>query len=137
MCGEEAVDRAPLLQTKLTTNEFISQFKENWTNTKETEINSVEIINDPFKLCVVKDFLEEADFLRKIREEFNEIQWNQRSLDLYEFHQSKDLQYVELPYLKQFYQFLKNDVMKWVSCNFRLVLLFVYRIFSSYPILPD
>lgn len=116
VCGEKPVENVPSLRCELTDSKFVSRFKENWVDTKDTEIERVELLREPFKLCVVKDFLQDADFLLKIREEFNEIEWNQRSLDLYEFHQSKDLQHLELPYLKLLYEFLKNDVMKWVLC---------------------
>lgn len=92
----------------------MDSFKQNWIDVKENDIEQIEIITEPFKLCVVKDFLQDPEFLLKIREEFNEIDWNQRSLDLYEFFQSKDLQHIELPHLKLLYEFLKNDVLKWV-----------------------
>lgn len=116
VCDEKPVENVPSLRCELTDSKFMSRFKENWVDTKESEIERVELLKEPFQFCVVKDFLQDAEFLSKIREEFNEIEWNQRSLDLYEFHQSKDLQYLELPYLKLLYEFLKNDVMKWVLC---------------------
>lgn len=59
--------------------------------------------------------MQDAEFLSKIIDEFNEVEWNERSLDLYEFYQSKDLQHINLPHLKLLYEFLKEDVMKWVS----------------------
>lgn len=108
------MEKLPFLRDDLNGKKFIDQFKQNWLDGVECKIDGVEIIAEPFKVGVVKNFLQDADVLLKVREEFNEIEWNQRSLDLYEFYQSKDLKYIELPYLKLIYEFLKNDVMKWV-----------------------
>lgn len=115
LCEEKPVEKIPLLRDELADGKFQSNFKEGWIGDgKEDAIGGVEIITQPFKMGVVKDFLQDAEFLLKIREEFNEIEWNQKSLDLYEFYQSNDLQHIELPHLKLLYEFLKNDVMKWV-----------------------
>lgn len=127
LCEEKAIEKLPLLRANVADSKFLSKFKENWIDVKETEIESVEILTQPFKLCVVNNFLEDADFLLKIREEFNEIDWNQRTLDLYEFFQSSDLQHVELPHIKLLYDFLKTDVMKWVFLkNFNQCIFFVH-----------
>lgn len=114
LCEEQSVEKVPSLRASLANEKFVSRFKNDWVDVKEAQMDGVEILKEPFKLCVIKDFLQDPDFLLKIREEFNEVEWNQRSLDLYEFFQSKDLQHIELPYLKLLYEFLKNDVIKWV-----------------------
>lgn len=131
VCAEKAVEKTAVLRPDLGESKFVEQFKENWIGGKESEVGGVAIKTEPFQVGVVQDFLEDADFLLKIREEFNEIEWNQRTLDLYEYYQSKDLQHIELPHLKLLYEFLKNDVMKWVFTPFFVVFVFV---FFSLPI---
>lgn len=112
------VEKTPELRGDLKAEKFVGEFREKWAGTEGVSgaVGGVEIVREPFKVGVVQDFLEDGgEFLLKLRDEFNQIEWNQRSLDLYEFYQSKDLEQVELPHLKLLYEFLKNDVMKWVN----------------------
>lgn len=74
----------------------------------------MEIIIEPFKLCVIKNFLEPNFVLNEVRNEANRIKWNKRRLDLYEFWQTDDLVNAKEKYLKKVYDFLKTDVMPWV-----------------------
>lgn len=94
---------------------FINNLTEYWNKNVPLLHKNVEILVDPFKLCVIKDFLHSEELVKDIRQEFYELNFNQRNMDLYEFFQSKDLQYLNSPHLKNFYEFLKNDVMNWVG----------------------
>lgn len=93
---------------------FIKNFKHTWKQNLPLLNKSLELIVDPFKVCVLQNFLHNMDLVNNIREEFYELDFNQRNMDLYEFFQSKDLKYLNSTYLKDFYQFLKTDVMNWV-----------------------
>lgn len=96
---------------------FIDSFKEVWKSDKPiVESSTHEIITEPFKLCVLKNLLHDPSILDNVRQEFNEINWNHRNMDLYELFQSEDLKRLsEFKYINMIYEFLKTDVMNWVS----------------------
>lgn len=104
----------PCLNGKLMEEQFISSFKQNWQANTNLIMKPVEFITDPFKVCIVDDFIECTDILDKVRNEMYELNWNKRNMDLYEFFQSKDLIKLENKFLKNTYEFLKNDIMEWV-----------------------
>lgn len=105
----------PELRGDLVDNKFICDFQMSWKNCNKMEVGGVKIITEPFQLCVIENFLQDISIFNQIREEFNEIKWNQRNMDLYEFFQSRDLKDTNLEYISNIYQFLKDNVMAWVS----------------------
>lgn len=95
---------------------FVTEFQDKWQNNTKFLKKNVELLNDPFKLCIVNNFIENVDLLSNLREEMYELDWNNRNMDLYEFYQSKDLKYLlNYKYLQLIYTFLKTNVIKWVS----------------------
>uniref|UniRef100_A0A1Y1MRR5 Prolyl 4-hydroxylase alpha subunit domain-containing protein n=2 Tax=Photinus pyralis TaxID=7054 RepID=A0A1Y1MRR5_PHOPY len=103
------------IRNDLTTTAFLDFFHQNYVNSEYAVNDNVEIVKEPFKVCVVHNFLDDEAVLLKIQDEFNEIEWNKRSLDLYEFFQSKDLKDVHSYYVSCMYEFLKNDVKDWIQ----------------------
>lgn len=93
---------------------FLKNFKHTWIQNLPLLNKTLELIVDPFKVCVLQNFLHNTELVNNIRQEFYELDFNQRNMDLYEFFQSKDLKYLNSTYLRDFYQFLKTDVMNWV-----------------------
>lgn len=121
---QKQVEPIPELRAYLLDSKFISDFQTCWKNSKEMEANDVEIVTEPFDCCIVKNFLQDSSFFNHIRDEFNDINWNQRNMDLYEFFQSQDLKNTDLAYIRNVYQFLKDDVMPWVSSKVITNLIF-------------
>ncbi|KAF2899753.1 hypothetical protein ILUMI_02531 [Ignelater luminosus] len=103
------------LREALTTSTFADNFKKNWNNHKEFTVDNIELIVDPFKVCVIQNFLKDDFIINKVLEEFNELEWNKRNLDLYEFFQSSDLKHIDSKYTKIVYEFLKHNVKNWVQ----------------------
>ncbi|KAF5306979.1 hypothetical protein FQR65_LT07202 [Abscondita terminalis] len=95
--------------------QFKEHFRTQWKNGSSFTDNQVELITDPFKVCVVKNILENKEILNKVVEEFYDIEWNKRSLDLYEFFQSVDLKKINFPNIGNVYDFLKNEVKNWIE----------------------
>lgn len=95
-------------------NDFIKEFQENWNKDQSMITKDVELCIDPFKLCILQNFVSDHVFLNELRLHFNEIAWNKRNLDLYEFYQSKSLKSTDSEYLKTIYDFLNDDVRQWV-----------------------
>lgn len=104
-----------ILRNDLMDTKFILELQRCWKYNEKLEINNVKLIVEPFELCVVEQFLQDSSILTYIRDEFNEIRWNRRNMDLYEFFQSEDLKGINLKYIRNIYKHLKNDVMPWVS----------------------
>lgn len=102
------------INSELIASEFLNNFKHSWKQNVPLINKNLEIIVDPFKVCVMQNFLDNKELVNDIRQEFYELDFNQRNMDLYEFFQSKDLKYLNSTYLRDFYDFLKNDVMNWV-----------------------
>ncbi|KAK5645035.1 hypothetical protein RI129_006335 [Pyrocoelia pectoralis] len=103
------------IRDDLTAIKFVENFHYNWVNSNGLSTDDVEIVKDPFKVCVVNNLLDDQAILNEIRDEFNEMPLNKRSLDLYEFFQSKDLKDVSSYYVSCMYEFLKGEVKNWVQ----------------------
>ncbi|CAG9819240.1 unnamed protein product [Phaedon cochleariae] len=106
---------SPQINKKLLSNTAIGELKECWNQNKKLFNNYTELIVDPFKVCVLNNFLENPHLLNEIRQEFNDLDWNSRYMDLYEFFQSKDLKYLHSEHIKNMYDFLNTDVIQWVA----------------------
>ncbi|XP_018577996.1 prolyl 3-hydroxylase OGFOD1 isoform X2 [Anoplophora glabripennis] len=106
---------APELNPILLSSSFMETFRENWNKNMKLLDDNIELINVPFKVCVVNNLIDNVHFLECIRQEFYELDWNIRNMDLYEFFQSKDLKYLNYEYVTSILNFLKTDVMNWVA----------------------
>ncbi|CAG9856822.1 unnamed protein product [Phyllotreta striolata] len=103
------------IRSNLLPEAFVNEIKLHWNKNETFKNQDVELIVDPFKVLVINDFVHDADFLNHIREEFYDLDWNARNMDLYEFFQSKDLKYLNSEYISAVYEFLNSDVRNWVS----------------------
>lgn len=103
------------INPELLSSNFIKNLKNNWKQNMLLSNKSIEVIVNPFKVCVLQDFLCNKDLLNEIRQEIYELDFNQRNMDLYEFFQSKDLKYLNSNHLSHFYDFLTKDVKNLVS----------------------
>lgn len=108
---------APELRPSLTDLSFMSQFKNCYDSREKYVKNNLELIQKPFQVCVVKNFLENKKLLEDVREELNDLVWHKRSLDLYEFFQSPDLKNVDFKFVGIMYEFIKTEVKDWVGIN--------------------
>ncbi|XP_022918447.2 prolyl 3-hydroxylase sudestada1 [Onthophagus taurus] len=111
-----------VLNNKLSSKGFLEEFSKEWSSNKPLISETHEIIIDPFKVCVLNNLFEDDSILKAIRQEFYEIDWNRRKMDLYDFHQSCDLKHLEAKNITNFFNFLKETMMPWVSrtMNFNL-----------------
>lgn len=102
------------INDSLATDSFIKEFQEKWNTNETVKTNDVELITNPFKFCIFQNYISDKVFLNNLRLFFNEIEWNKRHLDLYEFFQSKSLKNSNDDYLSQIYDFLNSNVRQWV-----------------------
>ncbi|KAL3269497.1 hypothetical protein HHI36_008563 [Cryptolaemus montrouzieri] len=106
---------SPAMRLDLHEAKCMNELKETWKLNKTMNSNDIEIIVDPFRVCILNNFLHSPEIVDCIRHDFNEITWTKRNMDLYEFFQSEDLKHIELSYIKGFYELLTNSVMPWAT----------------------
>lgn len=107
-------DKHPIFNKALIPR-LLQDFKNHWIKNKPLNNEYFEIITQPWNVCLIKELLEDPTILKDVRQEFYELTWNKRKLDLYNFHQSEDLRSIDSKHIKLIYNFLKNDVMTLVS----------------------
>lgn len=103
------------IRNTLLSDNLVNQLQLHWNKNEKFYNEDLELIVDPFKVCVINNFIQDETFLWNVQKEFNDLDWNLRNMDLYEFFQSKDLKYLNSEYLSIIYDFLKNEVREWVS----------------------
>lgn len=92
------------------------EFTKSWLeNESFNSLDLVQLINKPFQLCVVQDFLQNIDHIPRLLNEMLDCEWTNKQMDLYEFHQTIDLNMATSKYLKEFYAFLNKIVLPWIQ----------------------
>lgn len=95
---------------------FSNDFAKSWSeNESFNSLNSVQLSNTPFQLCIVQNFLQNVDRIPKLLNEMLDCEWTNKQMDLYEFHQTVDLNTASSKYLKRFHAFLKHTVLPWIQ----------------------
>lgn len=120
----KCINSLPEIRSDLTEEKFIDDLKETSAKGTTSQTLNYAFYSDPFSVYVLKNFLDDEEFLLRMKEEFNEVVWRMRWLDLYEFFQSEDLRRTKLRHLSLFYNYLKDTVMPYV----RIFLLKLKRI---------
>lgn len=91
-------------------DKLIEDLSVHWQNNSEIYAENIEFYQKPFKLCIFKNLLKNCNVTKKISEEIITLDWSKKQMDLYEFHQSKDLSTFETGYLKSFFECLQNNL---------------------------
>ncbi|KAG4068021.1 hypothetical protein HA402_010707 [Bradysia odoriphaga] len=114
--SDNSLDRVELCNDLLD-EQFIHRLAKNWSENESFDSSSsVQLRTDPFQLCVVENFLQNTDHIPKLLDEMvEECEWTNKQMDLYEFHQTADLNTATSTYLKQFYTFLNKSVLPWIQ----------------------
>lgn len=94
----------------------MEDFQKNFKSDNDFTSKEFDLTLNPFKFCVAQNFVGNESILDNIRQEFDDLNWNKRNLDLFEFFRSKDLKHIDATYLNIIYDFMKTDVLQWVSC---------------------
>ncbi|XP_050313295.1 prolyl 3-hydroxylase OGFOD1 [Anthonomus grandis grandis] len=102
--------------TKLTESSMMkilqTHFKQNLPMTN----GSVTLLTNPFKVFIINNLINTETVLKELRLELYDLYFNLRNMDLYEFFQSKDLQYLKnSKHIENIYEFLRTDIMNWIS----------------------
>lgn len=103
------------LNDSLITDEFMNNFANSFKKKKSMKTTNVQLLNEPFQVAVMNNFLKDPELIPILIEEMENIEWNKKQMDLYEFYQSTDLVNVSSPCISNFYKFITNDVKDWMQ----------------------
>ncbi|XP_068249664.1 prolyl 3-hydroxylase OGFOD1 [Palaemon carinicauda] len=77
--------------------------------------NGCKILSQPFKCMYMPQFLQDASFLNKVKEELSSLEMYKKNNDLYKFKQTSDLKSMSSPYIGTLRKFLYGDFRNWLS----------------------
>lgn len=105
-----------VINKNLLSVELIEKLKKNINDIKGDMSSPIlSLYQNPFQICVIKNFLQNIDIVENLANEMLLMEWNRTQMDLYRFFQTTDLINVDVPYLKSFYKFLKSDILSWLQ----------------------
>ncbi|CAG8704928.1 2317_t:CDS:2 [Funneliformis caledonium] len=100
-----------ILNLNYTDPEFIRRFcfafKKNQEFTDET--SHAVVYNSPFTAAILPNIFDD-EFLSHVKDEIRNLDFNHKSNDLYEFHQSSDLRICDKPYLSRLRDAIYSDI---------------------------
>lgn len=94
---------------------LIQNFSSNFHKISSWKSNGIKLLNDPFQVSVVDNFLSDKSMIKNLVEEIQSMEWTRKQMDLYEFHQTVDLANVSTPFLSAFYTFINSDLRNWME----------------------
>ncbi|XP_066984448.1 prolyl 3-hydroxylase OGFOD1-like isoform X2 [Macrobrachium rosenbergii] len=77
--------------------------------------NGFKLLTEPFKCIYMPYFLQDGNFLQKVKEELSSLELHKKSNDLYKFKQTSDLKSVSSPCIESLRKFFYGDFRKWLS----------------------
>ena len=114
--ADETTPKDPItLNKNLSQQEFIEDFSQNFGRYSTFKVKKVKMMNDPFLVTVVDDFLVDKSIIPNLVNEMETMEWTRKQMDLYEFYQTTDLVNIQSQYLSLFYNFLNTDVKNWMQ----------------------
>lgn len=103
----------------LQSQEIIDKLTEHWRECKDHSSCDITLTCEPFRLCLLKNFLSNPNIINNIVDDMNTLDWSRKKMDLYEFHQTADLASLTWQRsIRGIYELLKTEVMEWVSSFF-------------------
>ncbi|KAJ8728489.1 hypothetical protein PYW07_006185 [Mythimna separata] len=106
----------PQFNPRIKSQELIERLQSHWSEQKDLKSAEVTLTCAPFRLCLLHDFLANAEVINNIVDDMNTLDWSRKKMDLYEFHQTADLASLTWQRsIRGIYELLKTEVMSWVS----------------------
>ncbi|XP_041970053.1 prolyl 3-hydroxylase sudestada1 [Aricia agestis] len=107
---------APKLNIAFKSDDLVDSLKLHWKEEKDMTTKDVTFTNDPFKLCLLHNVLENAEIINNIVDDMNTLDWSRKKMDLYEFHQTTDLANLTWQRsIRGIYELFKTELMSLVS----------------------
>ncbi|XP_075982063.1 prolyl 3-hydroxylase sud1 [Anticarsia gemmatalis] len=106
----------PQFNPNIKSQELIDRLSLHWNEQKDFKSGEVTLTCEPFRLCLLQDFLANPEMINNIVDDMNTLDWSRKKMDLYEFHQTADLASLTWQRsIRGIYELLKTEVMSWVS----------------------
>lgn len=103
------------MNSRSSSESFVKSFAGNFAKNNSWKSDGVKLLNNPFQVGVIDNFLADKTFPQKLVEEIQTLNWTRKQMDLYEFYQSTDLANVTSPCLSKFYNFINTDMRNWME----------------------
>lgn len=103
------------MNAKITSESFVEEFSKNFAKKTSWNSKGVRLLNDPFQVGVIENFLADKSLTQKLVDEMQTLEWTRKQMDLYEFYQTTDLANVTSPYLNSFYNFINTNMRNWME----------------------
>uniref|UniRef100_A0A2H1WUM9 uS12 prolyl 3-hydroxylase n=1 Tax=Spodoptera frugiperda TaxID=7108 RepID=A0A2H1WUM9_SPOFR len=106
----------PLFNPKIKSQELLDRLQTHWKQLKDLDTPEVKLTCEPFRVCLLHDFLANPEMINNIVDDMNTLDWSRKKMDLYEFHQTADLASLTWQRsIRGIYELLKTEVMSWVA----------------------
>ncbi|CAG9782620.1 unnamed protein product [Diatraea saccharalis] len=106
----------PKLNPAIKVQETKDSLAANWKDFKDFTNNEITLTCDPFRVCLLNNFLANPEIINNIVDDMNTLDWERKKMDLYQFHQTTDLANLTWQRsIRGIYELLKTEVMSWVS----------------------
>ncbi|KAL3869659.1 hypothetical protein ACJMK2_042324 [Sinanodonta woodiana] len=111
-----AEDPVSLVQ-QLTEPEFKQKITEAWKKQSDYyhESSGTGLYHKPFAHCVLPNFVQDEQFVENLQNELMDLNFTEKSNDLYKFHQSiEDLKVIKSPFISKMRRLLYKDLRTWL-----------------------
>ncbi|XP_065069559.1 prolyl 3-hydroxylase OGFOD1-like [Rhopilema esculentum] len=105
-----------LIKKELLLDSFIKETGEVYRSGKplNSENGAIEIITEPFHCCIIKNLIEDEEFLKELKSDLLSLEFNEKSNDLYKFQQSHDLKVSTVKTIETLRNVLYCDLLSWL-----------------------
>ncbi|KOB68520.1 2-oxoglutarate and iron-dependent oxygenase domain-containing protein 1, partial [Operophtera brumata] len=109
----------PKLNNKIKSQELIDRLTSHWQDSKDLKCDELTLMAEPFRVCLLHNFLSNSDIINNIVDDMNTLDWSRKKMDLYEFHQTTDLASLTWQRsIRGIYELLKTEVMSWCTTTY-------------------
>jgi len=84
-------------------------------DSKPLNNEQAKIIKSPFTCCILKNFIDNEDFLSELKSELNELEFFEKNNDLYKFKQTKELATTSGPCVSSFRRLMLEELRPWIT----------------------
>lgn len=106
------------LRPDLTEESIISLIKSSWFDSSKDDCelkSSIKVIKHPFRVCVIDNVISSTELLKSTVNELKNVQFKDKSNDLYQFRQSDDLSNLrEFKSTQYLYDCIRNEARAWI-----------------------
>ncbi|XP_041125436.1 prolyl 3-hydroxylase OGFOD1 isoform X2 [Polyodon spathula] len=108
---EEEVGISDVINEEVVKN----RVRETWRRKERYSHAGIEVDANPFPHCIIKDFIQSQSFLEGLQKELLDLNFHQKSNDLYKFKQSADLKKRKDSHISALRKVLFEQFRSWLS----------------------